>query len=60
MQESGVSMLLAELSADVIGMGEQAPRISPEVTELDRQLNRRVEIKIELPAQSSFEYCRQK
>ncbi|MEW6730483.1 MAG: OmpA family protein [Acidobacteriota bacterium] len=51
--------LLSQLATVVQGRGELEPRVSPESTEEDRQRNRRVEIKIELPPQSSFEYCNQ-
>lgn len=53
-------LLLEELSGLVLGMGEQQPRVAPEVSEEDRQRNRRVEIRIELPSESSFEYCNKK
>ncbi|MBL8149620.1 MAG: hypothetical protein JNN15_06800 [Blastocatellia bacterium] len=52
--------LLLSLSSVVQGRGELEPRVSPETTEEHRQLNRRVEIKIELPPESSFEYCNPK
>lgn len=51
--------LLQQLINDVQGRGELEPRVSPETSDDDRQRNRRVEIKIELPPQSSFEYCNQ-
>lgn len=51
--------ILLQLSSIVQGKGETEPRITPEQSDEDRQRNRRVEIKIELPPQSSFEYCNQ-
>jgi outer membrane protein OmpA-like peptidoglycan-associated protein len=51
--------LLSQLSTVVQGRGETELRVSPELNDEDRQRNRRVEIKIELPPQSSFEYCNQ-
>jgi len=50
--------VLVQLSTIVEGRGERELRVNPEQTETDQQLNRRVEIKIELPQQATFEYCK--
>lgn len=49
--------LLSQLQTVVQGRGESEPRVTPEQSDEDRQRNRRVEIRIELPPESSFEYC---
>jgi outer membrane protein OmpA-like peptidoglycan-associated protein len=51
--------LLSQLAGVAQGRGKLEPRVTPETSEEDRQRNRRVEIKIALPPQASFDYCNQ-